>query len=110
MPREQINFPGPFKPQYDNSSEMAIHGESWPEPELNVSWNKDGDCASGRVQISIDLPVDYVRHLAKCIEDDETGLHPSAIGAFTPALSRDDINRMIRVLRRARDQAHGRDE
>ena len=32
------------------------------------------------------------------------------VTVFTEALSRGDINRMIRVLRRARDQAYGRDE
>ncbi len=109
MPREQINFPAPFEPQFDNSPDLAVHGESWPEPELNVSWTRGVDHGIGVVQVSMLLPVAYVKHLANSLADPER-MEPSGIGAFSPSLSRDELNRLIRTLRRARDQAYGHDE
>jgi|SRR5882757_5037150 len=106
MPREQINFPAPFEPVPDGCVPPPIHGEAWPEPELSVSWNKAGDYGSGHVQVSLLLPGAYVKHLAAESADPET----AAVGAFSPALPRDQVNRLIRTLRQARDQAYGRDE
>lgn len=109
MPREQINFPAPFEPHFDNSPDLAVHGESWPEPELNVSWTRAADHGMGNVQVSLLLPVGYVKHLGAALAEPD-GLEPSGIGAFSPSLGRDELNRLIRTLRRARDQAYGADE
>lgn len=109
MPREQINFPRPFEPVPDDCVPPPIHGEAWPEPELNVSWTRAADHGMGLVQVSLLLPVAYVKHLAADLANPERP-EPSGIGAFSPALNRDEMNRLIRTLRRARDQAYGQDE
>lgn len=107
MPREQINYPAPLAPSQDwDGTPPPVHGEAWPEPELNVSWNKAGDYGQGHVQVSLLLPAAYVEHLASEAATSEA----SGVGAFSPALPRDEVNRLIRVLRQARDQAYGRDE
>lgn len=41
---------------------------------------------------------------------DTIGAHGEAIGPVDIMLDRQQVNRLIRVLRRARDQAYGRDE
>ncbi len=109
MPREQINYPAPYEPSVANSADLAVHGESWPEPEVHVSWTRTADHGPGHVQVSLLLPVGYVKHLAAALDAPDTP-EPSGIGAYSPALTRDELNRMIRTLRRARDQAYGQDE
>ncbi len=109
MPREQINFPAPFEPVPDDCVPYPIHGEAWPEPELNVSWTRAADHGTGNVQVSLLLPVRYVEHLAADLATPDTP-EPSGIGAFSPSLGRDELNRLIRTLRRARDAAYGADE
>ena len=116
MPKEQINYPAPFEPRCTcggnegcTNCPPAIHGEAWPEPELSVSWGKANDYGPGHAQVSMKLPGRYLKHLADSLESDTTP-SPSGIGAFSPPLSRDELNRMIRILRQARDHAYGRDE
>lgn len=116
MPREQINYPAPFEPRCTCGENAAcsncpppIHGEAWPEPELSVSWNKAGDYGPGHVQVSLLLPAGYLKHLATSLQSADTPV-PSGIGAYSPALPRDELNKLIRTLRRARDQAYGADE
>jgi len=111
MPREQINFPAPLEPSQDwNGTPPPVHGEAWPEPELNVSWTRAADHGPGNVQVSLLLPTAYVEHLAKSLADPDSPAGVSGIGAFSPSLPRDELNRLIRTLRRARDQAYGADE
>jgi hypothetical protein len=116
MPKEQINFPAPFEPRCTCSGNdgctncpPAIHGEAWPEPELNIGWGKANDYGPGHVQVSMLLPVGYLKHLAASLASADAAA-PAGIAAFSPALSRDELNRLIRMARKARDEAFGRDE
>lgn len=71
------------------------------DPSLDVSWNRD----LGWVQVSIDFER---RQWVECVESFEDGEIKKAV--FTDTLSRQEINHMIRTLRRARDAAFGADE
>lgn len=78
------------------------------EPSLDVTWQRDSaNEGIGWVQVSIDMPRDKWFSNIKELEADA-----SIIGRaiYTETLSRDELNKMIRVLRRARDQAFGADE
>lgn len=81
MPREQITF--------DEKQDTSLH----------VNWHRDS-----AVQVSIEVERHVLMAWADQVKDDET------ITWHTPPLSRPEINRLIRVLRTARDQVHGRDE
>lgn len=87
-----------------------IVGEILPEgsgiredPSLDVSWNRQGN-----VQVSIEAPTDWWERFEQARVGEKSDRTHYA--AFTSTLSRQDINDMIRVLRRARDAAYGADE
>lgn len=75
---------------------------------VNVNWRKS-DIGTGHVQISVEVP------MASIYEAADT--NRAAVGdgvanyslVWTPPLERDEINKMIRILRQARDQALGAD-
>lgn len=73
------------------------------EPSLDVYWNRDGEW----VQVAIDAPTDWWDRFWK---DKQENKLITASSVFVEALSRQEINHMIRTLRRARDAAYGSDE
>lgn len=110
MPREQIT-----------RNEIAIDGQDVPRNHVHVGWNKVGQW----VQLDLRFSPQYARFAVKAAEDEAKAYfkgHPDlectldALIEATPVrlhsdtLSRSEINDLIRVLRRARDQAFGRDE
>lgn len=109
MPKEQINYPRTEKIYVDSSIDSPREEDAVAhvDPALIVHWNPAGDDRSGLVQVST-VKYDQV----KWSEYDEAPAWPREPSAelFSPPLSRSEINAMIRVLRRARDQAYGRDE
>lgn len=107
MPREKINHASEFTPASDDSSPAPVHGEAWPEPEANVSWTRGGDYGIGFVQVSLDCPRGYIENL---MQDLARNGDTPGVSVFSPALKRGEINKLIQTLRRARDQAYGRDE
>jgi hypothetical protein len=76
------------------------------DPSLDVTWHS-GSVGDGSVQVSIDLPREIWLKTARELEKTPDQIKQAV---FTDAMSRSEINHMIRVLRRARDQAHGKDE
>ncbi len=111
MPKEQINYPEPFVPREPSgtagSGDPAIHGESWPEPTVHVSWLSATGDHDGHVQVAIKAPRAYLKMLT---EESDTQPFVAEPGVYSPVLDRVALNKMIRVLRKARDQAYGRDE
>ena len=78
------------------------------EPSLDVSWLRDTSGEStGWVQVSIDMPRKVWFERVKELESDVNQISQAV---YTETLTRDELNKMIRVLRRARDQAFGADE
>ncbi|HET6917760.1 MAG TPA: hypothetical protein VFH56_16855 [Acidimicrobiales bacterium] len=70
-------------------------------PVVQVGWHKDA-----WVQVSIEADPSYFRFAAEH-PDGETS-HRSTV--YSEPLNRDELNKLIRTLRRARDQVFGRDE
>ena len=119
MPRERVHHGSIFvetepDPSLPDSSEPARRpwhpGEPVPEgkklfeqPSLDVSWNKDAEW----VQIAFSAPRDWWENFFASHKDDTMALSYSA---FTDVMSRQELNHMIRTLRRARDTAYGSDE
>lgn len=109
MPKEQINFPRWRKMEHSlpgMASEQAATAER--DDTLFVRWH-DGTQVEGYVQLAT---VSY-KPCAWADSDDavvwpSSALNPSE--TYSPVLSREDLNRLIKALRRARDQAYGRDE
>lgn len=117
MPRERIQhgaltlFQGERAPGEAVQSGKPWHpGDPVPEgyvlreaPSLDVNWNRDG----GWVQVSIDAPRDWWESF---IESYRGSPEQHNFAAYTETMTRREINTLIRVLRRARDAAHGADE
>jgi hypothetical protein len=102
MPREQINYPDRHKLVTDGTAaNPEIPDRADEEPTLHVNWDND-HCL---VQVSLNMTAERIKRWA-----DQLDGSVSHSAFYTPALTRGDINRLIRVLRTARDKAYGRDE
>ncbi len=136
MPREQINFPhehpaivtgiSPADPWDPKTSDDVPPGRvtyGYVEPRLHVNWLKVDDFGAGHVQISVEVhPQDVISRADQAAEiltrmttvpetaEIQTLSADMSIFQYTPPLSRDEINKLIRVLRRARDAVFGGDE
>lgn len=84
--------------------ELGPDAEMFTEPSLDISWTRE---PAGYVQTSICFSRERWIEIGKMLEDDHL---VSEYSIYTDVLSRDEINNMIRVLKRARDQAYGADE
>jgi len=110
MPREQINFPESKQVLNAEKIQKVIDGElqifqksdsvTHTDPAVHVSWHNVGNDHDGHVQIALECDRSYFEQFP----DEERGCR------FSPVLTRSDVNKLIRVLKRARDQAYGRDE
>jgi hypothetical protein len=77
---------------------------------LDISWSRpdeNGDTTPGNVQIGMSFSPEELRRLSQPYSD---GSFPFVRATYTEPLSRDQLNLMIRTLRRARDAAYGADE
>lgn len=107
MPREQINYPDLTVEINDgNSFDVPVHDVKWHEPALHVSWlaqhDENMEPVAGHVQVQFEADPAYFELAGKA----STG----RTSVYSSVLTRTEINRMIRALKRARDQVHGRDE
>ena len=103
MPRQQINYPRPDLTQVDPDT-----GVETPTPLgqiLEFHW--DGNHGTVQVSMSIDTEI-----LQRVLEQErrEDGVMPERIWFYTEALTRGDLQRIIKTARRARDDAYGADE
>ena len=110
MPKEQINYPY----HLTEVLEVGENGKRSPEvvvhrnPSLCVHWTKDQD-----VQISIEYDIETLRDLVA--EYDKGGFlgeteHPDRVKLYTPPFERSNLQKPIRVTKRARDDVFGADE
>lgn len=90
-----------WHPGMDVPVDSTLH----EQPSLDVMWNRDG----GWVQIGFNAPREWWEDLAETY-DEEHSPGVQDWSAWTDVLSRQEINHMIRTLRRARDLAYGKDE
>lgn len=85
------------------------------EPNLEVHWSRPSDLApvamgedeEGIVQVMLHLHRDALLEWADRVREDEL-IHASS--AISGKLTRHQLNKLIKVLRKARDQAFGTDE
>jgi len=122
MPKEMIGFPD-VQQVHRNCHpggcppECVVMTDTWPQ--ISVRWAAAGHDRTGNVQVSLveynDATWDeYCARLEKAIAERDAVRHVDLLGekkeTFSMVLSRSEINDLIKALRRARDQAYGRDE
>ena len=95
MPRERIHHGTENKHAYEGD-----HGT----PALDIEWMRE---PTGRVQVAIDMARETWIINAKSVNEDPS---VAARAIYTESLTRQEINHMIKTLRRARDAAYGADE
>lgn len=117
MPREKINNPRSSDFVHWKAAEGEPTPKAWlPDSEpgrqvdpdsavAQVSWLKDS-----WVQLAIEADVSYLQFAADTPDGEPLTSDSQRSTVYTPPLSRDEVNHMIRTLRRARDQVFGRDE
>ena len=115
MPREQINFPSSIavviddrgnELEYQVGADVPPGSSVHPDPALHVHWQPANvEYGTGHVQLSVEMEADFFRARAANLHESVT-----STSIFTPALTRAEINKLIRSLRVARDKAYGRDE
>lgn len=103
MPREQINFPEVqeiHSGSCDGKGNSEQRVEKYTDPAVHVNWHSAGTDHGGHVQVSLECDRSYFEKFP----DEERG------DRYSPVLTRSDVNKLIRILKRARDQAYGKDE
>lgn len=125
MPKEQITWPqavqlGPPCEHTEIPCSCPRIADTWPQ--VNVRWAAAGHDRYGNVQISLveyEKPTwdEYSTRLEQALNEvsERMAVRDGDIlkeekETFSAVLSRSEINEFIKVLRRARDQAYGRDE
>jgi hypothetical protein len=120
MPREQINYvdldrndpvlPGDLlTPVEASSDDPPAQGIVGAESALFVSWFAGGTTdqyPTGHVQVALEVDISY----AQFAVENPNGQREGRTLMFTPVLTRDELNKLIRTLRRARDKVYGADE
>lgn len=133
MPKEVVQYP---RTDYDSATEVSVHWSKedaqgyiqfgvtrhvWgpqPEPDPNaLSFSAPvhadhsycHECALAVDRIK-ELPTDHPQMIGSSGPEPAREVWGDPVTVFTDPLSRKEINNLIRVLRRARDQAFGRDE
>lgn len=114
MPKEQINNPQPVKMHHDcglDEGPCVCTPTADTMPTVVVRW---GDADDGNVQLVLmehGQPT-WADWIATAPWDGPIAYPapPVKQERFSAVLSRKDVNKLISVLRRARDGAYGRDE
>ena|SRR6266704_2328139 len=120
MPKEQITRDkqrymidgSALDPKANDSSQPfeVTRENSYPSPQLSLAWM--GGEGGGWVQAMFTLDK---RQIQKVLDDAAKYPHDTddpeyLVNIYTEVLSREDVNKLIRVGRRARDRSYGRDE
>lgn len=103
MPHVQINHPEPTTTLTGSCDRDAgvieQHEEIYTDPAVHVSWQPGTDDRDGHVQVALECDRSYFEKFP----DEDRGCR------YSPPLSRRAVNRMIDMLRDARDEAFGPD-
>jgi len=99
MPKEQINYPRVRQIEQDGATLTVPDVSRVPDDIcVHVGWNR-----AGWVQVSLSLYAERLAQIASQVGTDHE------VSVYSETLSREEINKMIRALRKARDQAYGSD-
>ena len=88
--------------EYRPGEELPDGSKIEEMPSLDVQWRSD----PGWVQVSIEAPAEWWKGFLAAVNDGQQ----SHFAAYTETLTREEINKMIRALRRARNAVYGSDE
>lgn len=130
MPKEQITYPIATKMHHSCGIDSASDGgpggddctcvptaETWPQ--VAVRWAGEAEGVEGNVQVSLieyEQPIwsDWIQRVSEGLKKEDfirdRDLLKVKTETFSVVLCRHEINDLIKVLRRARDHAYGRDE
>lgn len=97
MPRETVVHGTEYR--HTEATPNGSSVENRQNPDLNLNWNRDGEW----VQLAVTVDRRY-------LEDLLLGPVADRVSIPTEVLTRQQINHLIRTLRRARDAAYGSDE
>lgn len=101
MPREQINHPRIRTENPGTPNERHVADD---DICAHVGWNR-----AGWVQTSLSMSHERFSNLAESHAKGEFGVGGETVDVFSDVLDRAQINKMINTLRKARDQAYGKD-
>lgn len=115
MPKEHINYPEPEAIAYAITEEEFEAGKDALEilpaaPQISLHWHAEEDTP----QLSFSIDADLLSRIM-ATRDSESPDHSFVTEEgrcvlYTAALSRADLQRMIKAARRARNAAYGSDE
>jgi hypothetical protein len=96
---------GIWREKYDQNVKQPENTRIRQDPSVDITWNR-----AGWVQISFDIEREQWIENAKELEAEGEQPYTVFRGIYSESLSRSEINNIIKVLRKARDQAYGADE
>lgn len=101
MPKQVLVFKDGIASDHGGANLPRTHVDS---PRVEVGWSKAGsDNPTGAVSIRL------AANITQPDADDQAAARQATAGIRSVIGGRDDINRLIRTLRKARDQAFGTD-
>jgi len=101
MPKEYLLNPQPLKTYQDGDGQLQ--NAPWVEPVFGINWTT-GDAGHAQLFVTID------RKQLKAIMGSEMHDENGTISIFSDTLSRYELNKDVKNLRKVRDQVHGADE
>jgi hypothetical protein len=102
MPKEYLLNPQPLKTHYDLDGGNP-HPAPWVEPVFGVTW-VTGEAGHAQLFVTID------RKQFEAIMASEGHDIDGTITIYSDTLSRYELNKDVKNLRKVRDQVHGADE
>lgn len=115
MPKEYINYPEPEQIAYALTQEQIDAGHDGLEelpaaPQVGVHWHANEETP----QLSFSIDADLLSKIVATRDSENPDYtfvsEPGRAVFYTSALSRGDLQRLIKAARRARDAAYGSDE
>lgn len=115
MPKEYINYPEPERVAYALTQDQIDDGVDGVEilpaaPQIGLHWH----AGEGTPQLSYSMDADVLARIVATHgtenEDYTFVSEPGRATFFTSTLTREDLQRLIKHARRARDAAYGSDE
>ena len=101
MPKENLNSVAEQASVLDPDGSTHLVNVEFYDPQVTLHWS-----GADAVQFGVEIDVRKLRQLQADIDNPGT----RSLNLYTGALSRSEINRAIRALRRSRDAVFGSDE
>lgn len=99
-------------PPMGDKPDSELHCIDAPAPQIGLHW----DGRNGTVQLSLDIDFDVLQEMVKTRKENpeanfgEDGPFPNRVTFYTGALTRNDLQQLVKTTRRARNAVFGADE